>query len=81
VLRRAYRDREGGQLYVDATSGDGIWYATYLRRYTRGVGYHPRERVTSTGLPVVCSRRAAQRALDAYARRCGLEALDIDWSV
>lgn len=75
---RAYRDDEGSLLYVDALSSDGAWYATYQRRYTPGVGYHPRERVT--GLPIVCSRREAQRGLGAYARQHRLEALGIHWS-
>jgi hypothetical protein len=81
MRQRTYRDRDGGLLYVDALSDDGTWYAAYLRRYTPGVGYHPRERVASTRLPVACSRRQAQRDLDAYARRYGLEALDVQWTV
>jgi hypothetical protein len=81
MRQRAYRDRDGSLLYVDALSNDGVWYATYLRPYTPGVGYHPRERGVSTGLPVVCSRSEAQRDLDAYGRQRGLEALEIHWSV
>jgi hypothetical protein len=77
---RAYRDKDGSLLYVDALSNDGMWYTTYKRRYTPGVGYLARERVTHTNLPVVCSRREAQRDLDAYARRHGLETLDVDWA-
>jgi len=77
---RAYRDQDGSLLYVDAVSNDGVWYTTYKRLYTPGVGYLARERMVSTSLPMGCSRREAQRDLDAYARRHGLEALDVDWA-
>jgi len=78
MLAMAYRNGEGSLLYVDALSSDGVWYAVYQRRHTPGHGFHPRERVTS--LPIVCSRREAQRHLNAYARQHGLEGLDIQWS-